>query len=57
MQNENYYIARCNNKVNSTCRLSKEEYKEWNGKCTYGKDGGVYCTAKWKLELNNENNG
>lgn len=55
MMNENYYIARCDNKVNSLCKLSKEEFKDWNGKCTYGKDGGVYCTAKWRLRIVEDN--
>ena len=46
---ESYYIAKCDNKVNSTCKFSEGEYKDWNGKCCYGKDGGIYCTSNFEL--------
>lgn len=48
-QNLPYYVAKCDNKINSICKFSEDEFKDWNGKCAYGKDGGVYCTAKFKL--------
>ena len=48
------YVAKCDNKINSICKFSEDEFKDWNGKCCYGKDGGVYCTAKFKeIEENN----
>lgn len=51
------YVAKCDNKINSICKFSENEFKDWNGKCCYGKDGGVYCTAKFKLiEKNNNKN-
>ena len=46
---ESYYIAKWDNKVNSTCKFSEWEYKDWNGKCCYGKDGGIYCTSNFEL--------
>lgn len=52
--NENYYIARCNNKINSTCKFTEEYFENWNGKCCYGKDGNIYCTANWELKINDE---
>ena len=27
----------------------KGEYKDWNGKCCYGNDGGIYCTSNFEL--------
>ena len=47
--NEKYYVAKCDNKINSICKMSEEEYFKWNDKCPYGKDGGVYCTSNFKL--------
>ena len=50
------YVAKCDNKINSICKFSEDEFKDWNGKCCYGKDGGVYCTAKFKeIEEKNDN--
>ena len=46
---ENKYIAKCDNKVNSTCKFSEDEFKAWNGKCCYRKDGGIYCTSNFEL--------
>ena len=51
---ESYYIAKCDNKVNSTCKFSEDEFKDWNGKCCYGKDGGIYCTSEFKQEVEEE---
>lgn len=52
---ENYYVAKCNTKINSTCKFAEEEYLKWNGKCCYGRDDGIYCTAKFnKVEVNKE---
>lgn len=53
--NENYYIAKCNTKINSTCKFSEEYFNNWNKKCCYGRDGGIYCTAKFnKVDVNKE---
>lgn len=39
------YIAKCDS-GHGTCKFSEEEYFKWNGKCPYGKDNNIYCTAR-----------
>lgn len=46
--NENYYVAICDNGYGK-CHISEDYYRTWNNKCSYGRDGGVYCTANFKF--------
>lgn len=47
-ENHNYYVVECNN-GQGTCKMREKAYIDWDGKCVYGKNRGMYCTANFEL--------